>query len=96
MENPSENFSRLGWLFATVNIALFIHGFIILPLIYSILTKKMPFTFIKNQFPAMATAFGTSSSAAALPGGSHLRKKITLNKTEKPFIPRLPEEKFQT
>ena len=75
MENPSENFSRLGWLFATVNIALFIHGFIILPLIYSILTKKMPFTFIKNQFPAMATAFGTSSSAAALPGGLHLKKK---------------------
>merc|ERR1712130_411189 len=67
MENPSKNFASLGWFFATVNIALVIHGFIILPLIYGLLTKKNPFTFIKNQLPAMFTAFGTSSSSASLP-----------------------------
>jgi len=67
MKDVAKTFEKLAWLFATVNIALVIHGLFILPLMYWVITRELPFTFMKNMTPALATAFGTSSSSASLP-----------------------------
>merc|ERR1712098_644476 len=44
-----------------------IHGFIVLPLIYSVICRKLPFRYIKNMLAALTTAWGTASSSATLP-----------------------------
>lgn len=53
--------SKLGWYFLTVIIGLVIHGFVILPTIYGLVTRTLPFRFIMNMSQALLTAFGTSS-----------------------------------
>lgn len=35
MDDFGDTFARLGWYFCTVLIGLFVHGFIVLPLIFS-------------------------------------------------------------
>ena len=67
MEDVGETFGKLGWFFATVMLGLGIHGLILLPALYGIMTKSLPFNFTKNMSRALATAFGTSSSSATLP-----------------------------
>jgi len=67
MENPAKTFESLGWYFATVILGLSIHGLLILPLIFGIMTRNLPFGFISNMANALATAFGTASSSATLP-----------------------------
>jgi solute carrier family 1 (high affinity glutamate transporter) protein 3 len=52
---------KLGLYFMTVLIGLFIHGFIVLPFLYGVVTRKLPFKFIMNMTQALATAFGTAS-----------------------------------
>lgn len=59
--------SQLGMYFLTVLIGLFIHAFVILPVIYTVVTKKSPVVYVMNMGQALATAFGTSSSSATLP-----------------------------
>jgi Na+/H+-dicarboxylate symporter len=54
-------FSNLGYYFGTVLTGLFIHGFIVLPLIFGVFTRTLPFRFILNMTQAVATAFGTAS-----------------------------------
>lgn len=61
MENMEEVLGQLGLYFATVIVGLVIQGFIVLPLLYFLLTRKNPFTYISNMGQAIATAFGTSS-----------------------------------
>lgn len=58
---------QLGWYFTTVLIGLFVHGLIVLPLIYTFVTKQLPFKFLWNMTNAFTTAFGTGSSSATLP-----------------------------
>ncbi|XP_046621437.1 excitatory amino acid transporter 1-like isoform X1 [Neodiprion virginianus] len=58
---------QLGMYFMTVLVGLFIHGFIVLPLIYFLVTRRNPFSYVSNMAQALATAFGTSSSSATLP-----------------------------
>merc|ERR1719187_2694339 len=58
---------QLGWYFMTVMLGLIMHGFIVLPLIYSVCTRSLPFRFIANMTNAFTTAFGTGSSSATLP-----------------------------
>ena len=74
MKNPGKTFASLGYYFATVLIGLGIHGLLILPIIYSLMTRSLPFKFIGNMANALATAFGTASSSATLP--------VTLNALE--------------
>lgn len=59
--------NQLGWYFATVMLGLFFHGFIVLPIILTVFTRKLPFRFIANMTNAFTTAFGTGSSSATLP-----------------------------
>jgi len=59
--------STLGWYFLTVMIGLFLHGFVVLPIIYIACTRQLPFVFIANMANAFTTAFGTGSSSATLP-----------------------------
>jgi len=66
-DDIEEILSKLGWYFITVLLGLFIHGFIILPFIYGVVTRSFPFKFILNMTQALFTAFGTSSSSATLP-----------------------------
>ncbi len=49
-----------------VLIGLFIHGFIILPILYLIFTKKNPLKYLQHLLPALGTAFSTASSSATL------------------------------
>ena len=67
MKDVAENFGKLGWFFATVVIGLIVHGCLLLPLLFGIITRTLPFKFISNMSRALATAFGTSSSSATLP-----------------------------
>lgn len=67
MESLGDVVQQLGMYFLTVIIGLCIHGFIVLPFIYFVFTRKNPFTYVSNMAQAMATAFGTSSSSATLP-----------------------------
>merc|ERR1719411_2269723 len=67
MEDFSVVAGQLGLYFMTVLIGLFVHGFVVLPIIYSICTRKLPFRFIANMTKAFTTAFGTASSSATLP-----------------------------
>ncbi|CAG7734718.1 unnamed protein product [Allacma fusca] len=62
-----EILNNLGWYFITVLLGLFLHGFILLPFIYGVMTRQLPFKFIMNMTQALFTAFGTASSSATLP-----------------------------
>ncbi|XP_072137872.1 excitatory amino acid transporter 3 isoform X1 [Mobula birostris] len=62
-----EIFRRLGLYMATVLSGLAIHGIIVLPLIYFIVVRKNPFTFIGGMAEALLTSVMISSSSATLP-----------------------------
>ena len=53
--------------FLTVVIGISIHGFIVLPAIYMLLVRKLPFKFVANMGQALLTAFATQTSAGTLP-----------------------------
>ncbi|KAI4905769.1 hypothetical protein NFI96_027778 [Prochilodus magdalenae] len=67
MEDPSTLGRKLGWYTLTVLGGLFIHGLILLPFFYFLLTRKNPFTYIRGLLQAMVIALATSSSSATLP-----------------------------
>ncbi len=67
MEDFSVVAGQLGLYFMTVLVGLGTHGFIVLPLLFSICTRQLPFKFIANMTNAFTTAFGTASSSATLP-----------------------------
>ncbi|KAL8623790.1 hypothetical protein ACOMHN_054096 [Nucella lapillus] len=58
---------RLGMYMLTVLAGLALHGFIVLPLLYFIATRKNPAVFAFNMLKAICTAWGTASSSATLP-----------------------------
>uniref|UniRef100_W5LDR0 Amino acid transporter n=1 Tax=Astyanax mexicanus TaxID=7994 RepID=W5LDR0_ASTMX len=67
MEDVGELFASLGKYIACCMIGHAVHGLLILPLIYFVITRKNPYTFLLGLITALATAFGTSSSSATLP-----------------------------
>ncbi|XP_077065083.1 neutral amino acid transporter B(0) [Siphateles boraxobius] len=67
MEDVGLLFASLGKYIACCVVGHAIHGLIILPLIYFVITRKNPYTFLLGLVTALATAFGTSSSSATLP-----------------------------
>ncbi|XP_065166477.1 excitatory amino acid transporter 1-like [Atheta coriaria] len=67
MESFSVVIGQLGMYFMTVLFGLSLHGFIVLPIMFLIVTRKSPFRYLTNMGQALATAFGTASSSATLP-----------------------------
>eukprot|EP00096_Caligus_rogercresseyi_P001975 TRINITY_DN1354_c0_g1_i4.p2 TRINITY_DN1354_c0_g1~~TRINITY_DN1354_c0_g1_i4.p2 ORF type:complete len:348 (-),score=81.27 TRINITY_DN1354_c0_g1_i4:3934-4977(-) len=67
MEDLSLVAGQLGLYFMTVLVGLFFHGFVVLPIIFTVCTRILPFKFIANMTNAFTTAFGTASSSATLP-----------------------------
>lgn len=67
MEDFTVVAGQVGMYSLTVLLGLFIHGFIVLPLIYTIVMRKQPFPFLMDMSQAIVTAFGTASSSATLP-----------------------------
>jgi len=67
MKSVLAELTKLVWYLITVTLGITFHGFIVLPIIYSLVTKTLPFKFIGKMGPALATAFGTASSSATLP-----------------------------
>ncbi|XP_019943975.1 neutral amino acid transporter B(0) [Paralichthys olivaceus] len=67
MEEVGKLFASLGKYIACCIVGHAIHGLLVLPAIYFVITRKNPYTFLWGIFTALATAFGTSSSSATLP-----------------------------
>ncbi|KAL4647324.1 neutral amino acid transporter B(0) [Arapaima gigas] len=67
MEDVATLFASLGKYIACCIIGHVLHGLLVLPLIYFVITRKNPYTFLWGLVAALATAFGTSSSSATLP-----------------------------
>nr|XP_046245117.1 neutral amino acid transporter B(0) [Scatophagus argus] len=67
MEDVGALFASLGKYIACCIIGHAIHGLLVLPAIYFVITRKNPYVFLWGIFTALATAFGTSSSSATLP-----------------------------
>ncbi|MPC24231.1 Excitatory amino acid transporter 3 [Portunus trituberculatus] len=61
MEDFSVMLGQLGMYFGTVVLGIFIHGFIVLPTLYTVFTRKLPFRFLANMSQAYITAFATAS-----------------------------------
>ncbi|KAK3699457.1 hypothetical protein QZH41_018614 [Actinostola sp. cb2023] len=71
MSDIASSFQALGMFMVTSITGLLVHGLILLPLIYFILTRKNPYRFMLNMRDAIITAFGTDSSSATLPTTIH-------------------------
>ncbi|KAJ8371998.1 hypothetical protein AAFF_G00298200 [Aldrovandia affinis] len=67
MQDPSTIGEKLGLYTITVMAGLFVHGVVLLPLFYYILTYKNPFSYIRGLLQALVIALATSSSSATLP-----------------------------
>jgi Na+/H+-dicarboxylate symporter len=60
-------YTNIGWYLGTVLTGLMIHGLIVVPSIFFLATRSLPFRFIANMSSAIFTALGTASSSATLP-----------------------------
>lgn len=61
MDDPKIVFEKISYYLGTVFVGLMIHGLIVLPLLYVIITRKNVFVFAQNMFEALLVAFATSS-----------------------------------
>ncbi|CDQ69647.1 unnamed protein product [Oncorhynchus mykiss] len=83
MQDPSNLGKKLGWYTITVLAGLFVHGLILLPFFYLVLTQKNPFTYIRGLLQALVIALATSSSQRSLSLSLSLSSSATLPITMK-------------
>ncbi|XP_070165845.1 excitatory amino acid transporter 3 [Polyergus mexicanus] len=67
IDDFSNMISHLGFYILTVFIGLILQGFVILPFLHWIVTRKSSYKIISKLGPSFATAIGTSSSTATVP-----------------------------
>lgn len=81
IEDMHSMLNSLGLYLLIICAALCVHAFIILPAIYYMVIRKNPYEVLSGLLPVIATAFGTSSSAATLPVAiRYMVEKIKINK----------------
>lgn len=61
VEDFSALIQQIGLYMVTVLLGLLIHGCILLPLLYTVLTRSNPLKLLRAIVQALLTAFGTSS-----------------------------------
>lgn len=61
MEDLNILVGKLGLYLLTVGFGILFHGFIVLPAIFFLFTKRNPYKFVAGMGQAIATAFGTAS-----------------------------------
>lgn len=81
MQDPAEVFQSIALYMVTVIVGLIVHGMILLPLLFFVITRKNILTYTKNLVDPLLIAIATASSTAALP--SNLRCTIEKNKINK-------------
>jgi len=62
-----EVFKGMGLLIAARFLAVIVHGLVVLPSIFFVVTRRNPFRILAKASQIWVVAFGTSSSAATLP-----------------------------
>ncbi|KAG9511111.1 Excitatory amino acid transporter 2 [Fragariocoptes setiger] len=67
IDDMGATMSRLGLYMVTVIVGLILHGFISIPTMYGVLTRKNPLTFMRKCTECIIFAIGTGSSTATLP-----------------------------
>ncbi|KAE9413588.1 hypothetical protein Angca_007041, partial [Angiostrongylus cantonensis] len=67
MKDPGKELQRLMGYMITVLIGLFIHGFVVLPILMITLGRRNPIKYVYGMAQALLTALATSSSSATLP-----------------------------
>lgn len=86
INNFNDIVSRLGYYILTVFVGLILQGFVILPLLHWIVTRKSPYKIISKLGPAFATAIGTSSSTATVPYTIRCLEDLDINPKITKFI----------
>ena len=71
-----QKLEALGLFAGTVAAGLLVHGYVVIPLIYFVCTRKNPYAYIKGLAQPLLTALGTASSAATLPITMRAVKKL--------------------
>ncbi|XP_014862439.1 PREDICTED: excitatory amino acid transporter 1-like isoform X2 [Poecilia mexicana] len=84
MKDLAEVGGQLGMYTVSVIVGLLVHGLFVLPLLYFLVTRRNPYSFIGGLLQALITALGTSSSSATLPitfrcleENNHVDKRVT-------------------
>ncbi|XP_053491460.1 excitatory amino acid transporter 1-like [Ictalurus furcatus] len=84
MKDLAQIGGQLGMYTVCVIVGLLVHGLFILPLLFFLITRRNPYTFIGGLIQALVTALGTSSSSATLPitfrcleENNHVDKRVT-------------------
>merc|ERR1712198_150794 len=67
MEEPDKAVKPILLYATTAILGIFIHGLVVLPLFYWMLTRKNPYRFMLNMGNVLIMAFSTASSLATLP-----------------------------
>jgi len=74
-ENLANSLANVGFLFAATLTGMVMHSIAVHFVLFSVLTKNNPFTFLSHLIPAMTMAFACSSSVATLPVTSQCVEK---------------------